>query len=196
MDWKNIINETISKVKQLKRDLYPDKSWRYEGIPTRAELKQYQKLLSTIEKDFKWLDDYKSTKKQPRRIRLVKVNDKMESFVGMNKRGLNGYPENYLLAFHILYFYRHGVIKGNVVDTEKFNAVLKDLYPNLKGSMNFFKMQTEIKKHIVVDENKKRIIVECDKNALENEIKQLDKLKSLKQNYDDFLLEWDKYYKA
>ena len=195
MTWKQILDETLKQIEELRLNLYPDKSWKYDDIPSRKELKLFYNLTETLEKDFTWIEEYKNPKKKVinRKIRIVEIKPELGRFMRLKERGLDGYPENYILLFHVHYLYYLGAISGNKVDTSKFNDELKMLYPELTGVVNLIKFQSVIKKYIIIDESGKRKILEY-KNEFDDEIKCLKELKEVKNNIEDFNKRWNDYF--
>lgn len=195
MEWKRILDETVSQINEIRDGLYKDKNWKHDVIPSRKELKQLVGFVETMEKDFQWLVEYKNpTKKNNRKIRLVEIKPELSQFMRLKERGLSGYPENYILLFHLHHLHFLDALDKNQINTEFFNKELKHLYPEMTGKVSLFKLQSFIKNYIVLNESGKRKTIEIqDKKKIEDEIQFLKDMKNIKDNKEEFKKKWNEF---
>jgi len=195
MDWKSLLTKIEADVKQIKDKIYPDMTWKPESIPSRKEWNTLLNLISSMEKDCLWLEEYKNPVKKDRKMNYIELKPELEQLMKIKQRGLTCYPDRYIMMFLIHYLFSIDALNKNKIIETKLNDEFKSLFP-LKDGDTVFCIQTYLKNHIVSDNNKRKMIEvsEEEKIKLEQEIKMLKTLKELKKNKQEFENLWNDFY--
>lgn len=195
MNWNTLLTKIEADVKQIKEKIYPDMTWKPDSIPARKEWNTLINLISTMQKDCEWLEEYKNPVKKERKFNFVQLSPELADFMKLKQKSFTCYPDRYIMMFIIHYLFANECLNKNKIMESKLPDEFKLLFP-LRDNETVFCIQSHLK-NLIPNENGKRIIVTPqpeELKLLEKEIESLKKLKELKKNREEFMKFWNDFY--